>query len=70
MIAFARVGMLVKRRAVELRQAVLIGGEMPHHPVEYHADARRVGGLNQMLQLLRRAEAAGGRIKAGGLIAP
>ena len=37
--ALARVLMLVERRPVEARKPVRIGGKMPGHPVEDHADA-------------------------------
>ena len=70
MAALTRVGMLVERGAVELREPVRIVGEVPRHPVEQHADSGLVEGVDQQDELFRRAEAAGGREQAGGLVTP
>ena len=69
--AFARIGMLVERRAVEARQAVRIGGKMRRHPVEDDADAGARGSAStKRAKPSRRAEAAGRREQAERLIAP
>ena len=39
MAALHRVGVLVERGAVEMREPVRVVGEMAGHPVEQHADA-------------------------------
>ena len=69
-VAFARVGMFVKRGAVKFGQAVIIGWEMADHPVEDNADTLVVRGFNQCAQFFRRTETAGRRIQTGCLIAP
>ena len=68
--ALQRVGVLVERGAVEMAEAVRIVGEMPGHPVEQHADALAMAGIDQRGKILRRAEPAGRRVQAGRLIAP
>jgi len=70
MEAEARVFVLVQRGTVEARQRPVILGEMRRHPVEDHADTRLVAAIDKMAQLVRRAEAAGRRKIAGGLVAP
>ena len=52
----ARVSMLVKRRAVEAREAVRIGGKMRRHPIEQHADACIVAAVDEQREFLGRAE--------------
>ena len=59
--ALQRIGMLVERGAVEMAEAVRIVREMPGHPVEQHAEALAVAGIDQRGEILRRAEAAGRR---------
>ena len=68
--AFARIGVLVERRAVERAQAVRVGGEVPGNPVEDDADPRGVRGVDERAEIVRRAEAAGRREPARRLIAP
>ena len=70
MKALARVGMLVKMRAVEVGEAVRVGREVRRHPVEDHADAVLVQVVDQVHEILRRAVARGGREVAGGLVSP
>jgi hypothetical protein len=69
-LALARVGVLVQRRAVEARQAVASRGKCARHPVEQHADAVAVAAVDEVAQIVGRAEAAGRREVAGGLVAP
>ena len=64
------VGVFVQRPAVEVGQAVLVGGEMARHPVEQHPDAARVQVIDEVFEVVGRAEAGGGRVVAGHLIAP
>ena len=47
MAALQRVGVLVERGAVEMAEAVRIVGKMPGHPVEQHADAFAMAGIDQ-----------------------
>ena len=68
--ALQRVGVLVKRGAVEMAEAVRIVGKMPGHPVEQHAKAFAMAGVDQRGKILGRAEPAGRRVQAGRLIAP
>src|SRR5262245_56889654 len=58
-LALARIGMLVERRAVEAREPVLILREVARDPVEDDADARPVTRVDEGLEILRRAEATG-----------
>ena len=70
MLALARIGVLVERGAVEAREAVLVLRKVAGHPVENHADAGLVTGVDERLEILGRAEAAGRREEADHLIAP
>ena len=70
MAALHRVGVLVKRGAVEPPKPVRIVGEMPGHPVEQYAEALAVAGVDQRREIFRRAEAAGRREQPGRLVAP
>ena len=47
LLALARVGVLVERGAVEEGQAVRVLGEVRGHPVDDHADARLVAGIDE-----------------------
>ena len=68
--ALARVGVLVKVRAVEFGQAVRIAREVGGHPVEDHAQPRGVRGVGEGAEILRCAEARGGRVQPDRLVAP
>ena len=68
--AFARVVMLVKRGAVKAGKRPIIARKVRRHPVHQHADARLVQRVDQILKIIRRAEAARRRVKPGDLIAP
>ena len=70
MAALQRIGVFVERGAVEMAEAMRIVGKMPGHPVEQHADAFAMAGIDQRGKILRRAEPAGRRVQAGRLIAP
>src|SRR5881397_2283904 len=70
MLALARIGVLVQRRAVEAREPVLIFRKMSGHPVENHADARLMTGIDEELELFGRAVAGGRREESQDLIAP
>ena len=67
---FARVFVLVERGAVEAGQRPVVAREMRRHPVNNHPDARLVQRVDQILEVLRRAVAAGRRVKARHLVAP
>ena len=62
--------MFVERGAVEPGQAMRVGREMARHPVEDEADALGMGGVHEIAEFVRGAEADGGGEDAHGLIAP
>src|SRR5205814_9616268 len=70
MLALPRIGVLVERRAVESREAVLILRKMSRHPVEDHAETGLVTRVDEKLEVLGRAVAARRRKKAQHLVAP
>ncbi|OIQ79884.1 hypothetical protein GALL_383660 [mine drainage metagenome] len=70
MFAQARILVFVQGRAVEARQRPAVLGEMRRHPVQNHADAGLVAGIDKGAEIVRRAEAAGDAEIAGGLVAP
>jgi hypothetical protein len=66
----ARVFVLVKGRAVKAGQRPFVAREMRRHPVHEHPDAGLVQGVDQVLEIIRRAKPAGRRVEAGHLVAP
>jgi hypothetical protein len=68
--AAARVVVLVEGGAVEARERPFIAREVRGHPVEDHAEALPVEPLDEGSELVRLAEARGGREVAGHLVAP
>ena len=70
MRALARVFVLVQRRAIEPRQRPVVARKMRRHPIHDDADAGLVQRVDQKLKIVRRAVAAGRRVKAGDLVAP
>ena len=68
--ALARVFMLVERRAVETCQRPLVAREMRRDPIHQQTDAGLVHRIDEILKIVRSAEATGGRIKSGHLVAP
>ena len=58
-LALPRVGVLVERRAVEPREAVLILWKVTRHPVEDHAEAVPVALVDEVAEIVGRAESAG-----------
>ena len=48
-LALARIGVLVERGAVEAREPVGVAREVGGHPVEDHADAGVVAGVDEGL---------------------
>ncbi len=70
MEAFARIGVLVKARAVEAAEAEVVGGEMAWYPVDDDAEAGGVCRVDECARVVGRAEAARRRKPAGGLVAP
>ena len=54
--ALLRVGVLVQVRAVEIGQAVFVVGKVRRHPVEDDADAVLVQVVDQVHEVLRRAD--------------
>jgi hypothetical protein len=69
-VPLPRIGMLVEVGAVEVAETVAIGGEVRRHPVEQHADAGGVEDIDELHEVVRRAEAAGRGEVAHGLVAP
>ena len=69
-LAEARVGVLVQRSAVELREAVLVAREVRRHPVHDHAEAGLVAAVHEVHEVLGRAEARRGREVAHHLVTP
>ena len=70
MLTALRVGMLVERRAVEAPEGPGVLGEVGGHPVDEHADARLVQGVDEEAQVVRRPEARGGSEVGRDLVAP
>src|SRR5208283_3490080 len=69
-IASARIGVLIERTAVEMRQTLRVGGEMCGHPVEDHAEPRRVRAIDKAREGFGLAEASRRREQPDRLIAP
>ena len=56
-LAAARVGVLVERGAVEARERELVAREVRRHPVEDHAEAVAVQAVDELAEVVGRAEA-------------
>ena len=69
-LAAARVGVLVERGAVEARERELVAREVRGHPVEDHAEAVAVQAVDELAEVVGRAEARRRRVVAGHLVAP
>ena len=70
MLADARIGVLIKMGTIEEGQAMGVLREVAWHPIEDHADALGVAAIYEGPEFIGCAEAAGGGIPAGYLIAP
>ena len=70
MVAFTRIGVLVKRGAVEAVKTVFVSREVANNPVKEDMDTRIVRFFDEVTQFLRSTEAAGRRIEADRLVAP
>ncbi len=70
MLALARVHVLIKIGAVEFGERVRIFREMRWDPIHDHADAGLVARVDEVTQLIRRAESAAGCVVVGNLITP
>ena len=70
LLALARIGVLVERRAVEVDQSVRVFREVRRHPIDDHADPRLVAGIDEELEFIGRTEPRGGREISDHLIAP
>jgi len=70
MLAFARVGVLVEGGAVEKRQAVRVFGKVAGHPIDDDAEPGLMAGVDEVHEVVGRAEARGGGVIANHLIAP
>ena len=69
-LALARIGVLVERGSIEIRKPVRVFREVRGHPVHDHADAVLMALVDEVHEVVRRAEARGGREVADDLIAP
>ena len=70
MRAAARVGVLVEVRPVEVGERPVVAREVGGDPVEDHADAALVQAVDEVAEVVGRAEARGRREVAGHLVAP
>ena len=70
MLALPWILVLVERGAVEATQPVAVPREMGRHPVDDHADAGPMQGVDQRHQVFRRSKAARGSEQADRLVAP
>ena len=69
-IAFARVAVFIQRGAVKRGEGKIIRREMTGHPVQNDVKPRGVRGVDKVAEILPGAEATGGRVQPGWLIAP
>src|SRR5260370_37953354 len=70
MRAVERVGVLVEMRAVELREAVSVAGEMRGRPIENHTQSGLVTAIHKFHKSGGSAVAAGGGKVTQGLVVP
>ena len=70
LLASPRVGVLVERGAVEAGESPGVLGEVPRHPVEDDPDPGLVQAVDELPEVVGRAEARGGRVVAGDLVSP
>ena len=69
-LALARIHVLVEIGAVEFRQPVRVLWKMRRHPIHDHADAGLMTFVDEMAELIRRAEPARRRVIIRDLITP
>ena len=69
-LAAGRIRILVQRRAVEAAEGERVLREVRGHPVHDHADAGLMELVDQILELVGRAEAGVHGVVAGDLVAP
>ena len=70
LFAAARIRVLVERRAVEAGQRELVAREVRRYPVHDHAVAVLVQVVDEVAEVVRGAEAGGGGVVRGDLVAP
>ena len=70
MKAQPRVFMLIERGAVEMRQAMFVGGKMRRHPIDQYPQSGAMRAFDKTGKAFRLAKTRARRIQAGGLIAP
>src|SRR5688572_10755887 len=70
MLTLAGVRMLVEFGAIEARQAVGVFRKMPWYPVENHGQAVLVAGVDERLEVVRRAVPRARREEPGDLVPP
>src|SRR5690606_17404495 len=61
---------LIERRAIEMRQRPVVRWKVAGHPVEDHAYAGLMAAIDEMAEVIRRAEARARRKEARALITP
>ena len=69
-LALARVHVLVEIGAVEFGEPMGVLREMRRHPIHDHADAGLMAFIDEMAEVIWRAEAAGRRVIICDLITP
>jgi hypothetical protein len=69
-VPFARIRMLVQMRSVEEHQTVAVAREMRRHPIEQHAQSGSVGAIDEITEVVGRAETRRRREVPDGLISP
>ena len=65
-----RIGVLVERRAVVAGERTVVAREVGGHPVDEHAEPPLVEVVDEPAEVVGVAEARGGRVEPGDLIAP
>ena len=70
MAALAGIGVLEEIGAVEPTETLRILGKVARHPVVDHADAGLMAAVDEVAELVRTAEATGGREQPQRLVAP
>ena len=70
MISFARVGMLIQCRTIELGEAMRIRRKMCRYPVQYNAEPSCMTCINEFREILRRSQLRHGRELTKRLITP
>ena len=65
-----RIGVFVQGRAVEAAEGMPVGREVGRHPIDQYADARLMAVVDEVHEVVRRAEPTGGGEVTGRLVTP